>query len=279
MNEPAKKSDRKQALLDSGVMVQVVRQLFPDARATSGEQVIVRCPFHDDKSPSLSINTTTGLYNCFACAAKGDGFALYMKVRSCDFKTAMNDIEAMAGIQKEPTTKKQRPQVVAKFIYHDEFGKPRYWKKRFEPGFDDRKKSFAFYHTAGGTEAKGRGGNSLLYNLHLLKAVTGPGPVFFVEGEAKADALTAWGLCATSLDSGGQCGKGATWQKEFTGYFAGKEVYIMPDNDQTGEEYAASVAGRLLGVAATVKVLRLPDLPLKGDIIDWIRQHEQGATL
>lgn len=268
------KPDRKQAVLESGIMTEVVRQLFPDARATREDQVIVCCPFHDDSNPSLSINAVSGLYNCFSCGAKGNGFDLYMKVKSCDFKKALADLETMAGIHYDPTVKNQRPKVVATFIYHDEAGNRRYWKKRFEPGFDGRKKSFAFYHEAGGGEVKGRGGTALLYNLHRIKAVVDHGPVFVVEGEAKADALTAWGLIATSLDSGGQSGKGATWRKEFSGYFSGKEVYILPDNDETGEEYAASVADRLVGVAASVKVLRLPGLPVKGDIIDWIRQQE-----
>lgn len=274
MNKAPIKTDRKQAILDSGIMAEVVSQLFSGARATGENQVIVCCPFHDDRTPSLSIHAVSGLYHCFSCGAKGNGFDLYMKVKSCDFKKALADLEARAGIQQAPAVKKQRPQVVATFYYHDEAGIRRYWKKRFEPGFDDRKKSFAFYHQAGGNEVKGRGGDPLLYNLHRIKAVPDLDPIFFVEGEAKADALTAWGLCATSLDSGGQSGKGATWHKDFTGYFAGKEVYILPDNDPTGEEYAASVADRLHGVAASVKVLRLPGLPIKGDIIDWIRQQE-----
>jgi putative DNA primase/helicase len=273
MNPPVKNGDRKQALLASGIMADIVRQLFPSAKSTSnGQQILAHCPFHQDSNPSLSIQISTGLYHCFSCPAKGDGFDLYMKLKNCDFKTTISELEAIAGIHHKPTNK-QKSQVVATFFYHDESGNRRYWKKRYEPGFDGRKKSFAFYHDVGGNETKGRGGNSLLYNLHLLKAVSGPGPVFFVEGEAKADALTSWGLCATSLDSGGQSGKGATWSKEFTGYFSGKDVYILPDNDPTGEEYAASIADLLLGVAASVKVLRLPDLPAKGDILDWIKLH------
>jgi putative DNA primase/helicase len=203
-----------------------------------------------------------------------------MKMKSCDFKKALTDLEALAGIHHAPVAKTPRSQVVATFIYHDESGNRRYWKKRFEPGFDGlRKKSFAFYHTADGGEVKGRGGNSLLYNTHLLKkSASELDPIFIVEGEKKADVLTGWGLTATSLDSGGQSGKGATWRREFTEYFVGKEVYILPDNDETGEEYAASLIKKLNGVAASIKILRLPDLPPKGDLIDWLKmQNTQGA--
>jgi len=37
----------------------------------SRENVSVKCVFHDDHSPSLSLNLTTGAFNCFACKAKG----------------------------------------------------------------------------------------------------------------------------------------------------------------------------------------------------------------
>ena len=36
----------------------------------------VLCPFHNDKNPSLSIDTQKGIYNCFACGAHGNVFTL-----------------------------------------------------------------------------------------------------------------------------------------------------------------------------------------------------------
>lgn len=32
----------------------------------------IRCPFHDDKTPSLQVYEKTGTYNCFGCGANGD---------------------------------------------------------------------------------------------------------------------------------------------------------------------------------------------------------------
>lgn len=268
------KVDRKQAILNSGIMAEVVRQLFPDARKTGEGQIIARCPFHPDSNPSLSIQSESGLFKCFACGEKGNGFDLYMKMKNCDFKQAIFQIEALAGIHYDQPAKKQRPQVVATFYYHNEAGHRRYYKKRFEPGYHGRSKSFAFYHLADGKEVKGRGGDPLLYNLPGILKVSEHGQIFFVEGERKADILNGWGLCATSIDSGGQSGKGSTWRKEWSEYFAGKEVVIVPDNDPTGDEYAASITERLLGVADSVKILRLPGLPVKGDIIDWVNLQE-----
>lgn len=45
---------------------------------------------------------------------------------------------------------------------------------------------------------------------------------------------------------------------------------ILPDNDEAGEKHARQVSAALAGVAADVRILRLPDLADKGDAFDWI---------
>jgi hypothetical protein len=47
-------------------------------------------------------------------------------------------------------------------------------------------------------------------------------------------------------------------------------VYILPDNDAAGAAHARQVAGELNAIARTVRVLRLPGLPAKGDVTDWM---------
>jgi DNA primase len=36
-----------------------------------GTELRLRCSFHEDKTPSLSINAETGKFHCFGCKAKG----------------------------------------------------------------------------------------------------------------------------------------------------------------------------------------------------------------
>ncbi len=50
-------------------------------------------------------------------------------------------------------------------------------------------------------------------------------------------------------------------------------MVIFADNDQNGEAWAEAVAQNAYGYAHTVKVVRLPDLPLKGDVSDWLGTH------
>ena len=56
----------------------------------------------------------------------------------------------------------------------------------------------------------------------------------------------------------------------------GANVVILPDNNAVGREHADLVAASLQDVAASVRVLDLPGLPPKGDIIDW---RDQGGTV
>lgn len=90
--------------------------------------------------------------------------------------------------------------------------------------------------------------------------------IYFLEGEAKADLLASWGLVATCLDTGAE----SKWKAAYTPYFKGRHIVIVPDNDQAGEVYLSTVAKGLYEAAASVKVLRLPGLPEKGDVLDWI---------
>ncbi len=47
---------------------------------------------HNDKNPSMSINTENGLFNCFSCPAQGDMIKFYMHQKHVDFKTACREL-------------------------------------------------------------------------------------------------------------------------------------------------------------------------------------------
>ena len=66
-------------------------------------------------------------------------------------------------------------------------------------------------------------------------------------------------------------GGAGKWQDNYTAALAGRDVCILPDNDAPGEQHAEIVARALYGVARSVRIVRLPDLPNKGDVSDWLR--------
>ena len=73
------------------------------------------------------------------------------------------------------------------------------------------------------------------------------------------------GLPATTNPGG--AGK---WLPDYNEYFRGRHVAIIADNDEPGRRHAQMVAEALYGIAASVKIIKLPGLPPKGDISDWL---------
>jgi RecA-family ATPase len=60
------------------------------------------------------------------------------------------------------------------------------------------------------------------------------------------------------------------WTDECIKALVGRDVWILEDNDAAGEKRAHEAAVALHGVASTIRIVRLPDLPEKGDVSDWL---------
>src|SRR5205085_102147 len=52
---------------------------------------------------------------------------------------------------------------------------------------------------------------------------------------------------------------------------AGRTVYLLPDNDAPGRDHMAAAALALMGHAARLKLVELPDLPPGGDIVAFFQ--------
>jgi len=55
----------------------------------NGKSLLGLCPFHADKTPSLSINTGKNLWQCFGCGAAGDAIRFVELFDQVDFKEAV----------------------------------------------------------------------------------------------------------------------------------------------------------------------------------------------
>src|SRR5262245_26915299 len=56
------------------------------------------CPFHPDKSPSLSVNPERQFYHCFSCGAGGDIFKFVQEFEKVGFLEAVEALSRRAGI-------------------------------------------------------------------------------------------------------------------------------------------------------------------------------------
>jgi DNA primase len=63
-----------------------------------GRSVKAICPFHQEKTASMSIDVARGLYHCFGCGAGGDIFKFVQETQALDFSEAVEHLAARAGI-------------------------------------------------------------------------------------------------------------------------------------------------------------------------------------
>ncbi len=56
------------------------------------------CPFHNEKTPSFSVNAEEGLYHCFGCKASGDAITFVRELEHLDFPGAIEHLARRSGI-------------------------------------------------------------------------------------------------------------------------------------------------------------------------------------
>ena len=64
----------------------------------SGRSTMAVCPFHSEKTPSLSIDGARGLYHCFGCGKSGDVYRWVQETQGLDFSGAVEFLARRAGV-------------------------------------------------------------------------------------------------------------------------------------------------------------------------------------
>ena len=57
------------------------------------------CPFHNEKTPSFTVNEDKGFYHCFGCGAHGDAISFVMQSEGLSFPDAVERLAAEAGLE------------------------------------------------------------------------------------------------------------------------------------------------------------------------------------
>ncbi|NNF63542.1 MAG: DNA primase [Acidimicrobiia bacterium] len=102
----------------------------------SGRSVMAVCPFHQEKTPSLSIDPSRGLWHCFGCGKQGDVFNWIQETHTTDFVGALELLARRAGVTltedpKAAQQRSQREELVAATALAVEF-----YKERLKTGAD-----------------------------------------------------------------------------------------------------------------------------------------------
>ncbi|MFN5394502.1 MAG: DNA primase [Planctomycetota bacterium] len=71
-----------------------------------GRNFVSRCPFHDDRRPSMQINAERQSWKCWVCDVGGDAFSFVMQKEGMSFPEALQFLADKAGIVIETTGSK-----------------------------------------------------------------------------------------------------------------------------------------------------------------------------
>jgi putative DNA primase/helicase len=162
---------------------------------------------------------------------------------------------------------------LARYAYRLADGTPYLLVRKFVDA--NGRKQFPQSHWEGSSWIKGKpNGHKIPYRLPELIAAPPSATIFIAEGEKDCDALARLSFVATCNSEG--AGK---WTADLNAHFRDRSVVILPDNDAPGRSHAEHVARNLDRIAASVRIVELPDLPPKGDVSDWLRTDPSGARL
>lgn len=213
------------------------------------------CPAHADKEPSLCLETK-GDHIVWTCRAGCPQDAVTAALRA---NGAIPVPKPHLVTQRASTGSLGR--LVVFYPYEDENEVVQFEVCRFEPkAFRQRRPQ------PDGKYLWGLGG--VRPYLYRLPQVIREPSVFVCEGEKDADTLSTIGVLGTCNPMG--AGK---WRDSYSAVLKGKEVVVLPDNDEPGRAHALAVAASVRKAgAASVKIVDLwtPADPKGADVTDWV---------
>jgi DNA primase len=90
--------DAKERIRQAVNIVDLVGSYQSDIRR-QGQNYACRCPWHEDRSPSLTINAARQSWKCWVCNIGGDIFSFVMRKENCGFREALEMLAERANIQ------------------------------------------------------------------------------------------------------------------------------------------------------------------------------------
>src|SRR5262245_16783081 len=288
----------------SGLMEPVARLLLGEPNAKLSNKKELRY----GSRGSVAVDLAKGTWFDHETQEGGGVFALVareqkIELRECPAWLDDHGFEVGAktnGDARSPSN--ERAKIIATYDYCDEFGEPLFQVVRLDPkDFRQRRKAKPGddpKNVRDGWVWSVKGMRRVPYRMPEVAELEGGALVFVVEGEKDADKL--WSLNIPATTNPGGAGK---WHNGLNDALKRFDIVIVPDRDPPklhpktkepmfhrdgrpilpGQDHAQAVAAALDGVAARVRVLELwqfwEDMPLKGDISDWLKAGGTPDTL
>jgi DNA primase len=84
-------------LKDRADLVRIIEPYARDLKK-KGANWMACCPFHQEKTPSFSVNPQKGFYKCFGCGKGGNAYTFLMEMEGLNFPEAIQRVAEMAGV-------------------------------------------------------------------------------------------------------------------------------------------------------------------------------------
>ena len=282
--------------------------------AGSNDQFIGSCLKHEDKNPSFTFNTESGLFHCFSCDFSGNAYQFAESI-GIDPKPYRNGTPSENTPNHVPKKKRNghtseirepfldTSQKKRAFSYHtyllenfDKLTKGLPWtleavKKTFT-GYDTKTERFTFLHTDTSGKAvnikhhKGKAGekpfqitghsNCRFYPMNLLNDYKDESILIIAEGEKDVNTLLSHGLQAVTSTTGAE-----NYPKDLTPLKTFKNITIIYDHDKAGAVGSVKLAKALKQQSPESKIIisTWNDKPDKWDISDHFQQSKDTETL
>jgi hypothetical protein len=273
-------------------LTELISEILGVAVKETRKDALVRCPFHDDRHASLSIDLEQGWWICFACGARGgiQSLATRMNKELNDADLALRVYEGSVGaLVQEPKNfsglakelhrnlHRSRPDDVVRFISERRLSPS--VLNEFALGWDGHRIAFPYYDVdevfgikyrdAAGNKTSETGSRRGIYNVNHVRFKP---YVILCEGES--DTLAVWSKLnecyvpevVERFGVGGipgVAGSRSTWEVWALDLLWAKNVFVAFDADEAGD------TGAILPMEAIgERAIRLR--PLKGkDMTDF----------
>jgi DNA primase len=205
------------------------------------------CPFHNEKTPSFTVNEEKGFYHCFGCGANGDLIEFVKQTEGVSFPEAVERLAAIAGLQMPV----ERPEEKA--------------RQQRASTLHEAMELAAKWFTAQLVSGAGAGARAYLDRRQVSEAAIANFRLGFAPNNRTAlkEALLARGVTEATLIEGGLIIKPDDGRESYDRF---RDRLMFPITDRRGRVIA--FGGRALG-DAPAKYLNSPETPLfhKGHVL------------
>ena len=245
------------------------RVRVPDLKTVQGT-LRGPCPVHQGKDLNFAVNPKTGQAYCHSQCNRGfDILSLEMELTAVDFVKAKAEVLRIVGRPKDNWRERN---IQATYVYTDANGVALY---RVVRKMEADGKRFYQQRPVPGDPGEWQAGLGGIEPVPFrLQELVRSDIAAICEGEKDVLAMVREGWVATCNNGGA-----GNFKPCLVPYFAGKNIAIFPDNDEPGRKHAQAVAALIAPVAASVRVVEIPDLPLKGDVSDYFASGKTGADI